>query len=93
MSDLETAQIHLDAANRSVLGLLEATNVLIRERDEALDEVVRLRQGIWDMMAALGLDTDGDSTPGAQMGDLAAMGVAFAKDWRKDYDDLLDEAP
>ena len=43
MSDLETAQIHLDAANRSVLGLLEATNVLIRERDEALDQVERLK--------------------------------------------------
>ena len=46
MSDLETAQMHLDAANRSVLGLLEAVNVLTRERDEALDEVERLRTAL-----------------------------------------------
>lgn len=58
-------------------------------------EVERLRQGLWDVWAALGGDTDGDTGPGAW---IAGMGVdgfiagvlRDATEWRRQWEDDYD---
>lgn len=57
-----------------------------------LDEIERLRQGIWDACIALGMDTDGNDTPRHLVyPPLADLIVREAQRARQDYDELLDE--
>jgi hypothetical protein len=52
-------------------------------------QVERLRQGLWDVYAALGCDTDGDPTPVALVSDIVELVVNAAKEARRDYDAAL----
>ena len=59
---------------------------------DALAEIERLRQGIWDACIALGMDTDGNDTPRHLVyPPLADLIVREAQRARQDYDELLDE--
>lgn len=59
--------------------------------DDPLDyDVVALRQALWDVYEILGFDTDGDKTPAAQMR-LRKIVIDAAREFRKDYDEALDE--
>lgn len=56
----------------------------------AHDEIVRLRQGLWDVYAALGFDTDGDRTPAALAHpDIVTLVLAAANEARADYDEVV----
>ncbi len=59
---------------------------------EQMTEILRLRQALWEIYGILGFDTDGDPTPIALVGDIAALVVDAAKEHRKEYDDLLQPA-
>ena len=63
---------------------------LLAERDRRAIDHAGLRQALWDIYAILGFDTDGDPTPAA-VGHLADVVVGAAREFRSDYDDLLDE--
>lgn len=52
-------------------------------------ELKRMRQGLWDVYAALGCDTDGDPTPIALVSDIVELVVSAAKEARQDYDAAL----
>lgn len=62
--------------------------------DVVLGLIERLRayrQALWDIYAILGADTDGDTTPDAVDGDLIALVVEMAQEFRADYDQALAE--
>ena len=50
-------------------------------------EIERLRQGLWDIFAALGGDTDGDPTPAALVGDIVELVMVEARELRAAYDE------
>ena len=65
---------------------------------DALEERNVLAQAIWDARKALGLDNDGDPTPGASIAgrgyrEFAANFVADCKQVAADHDAALDEVP
>jgi hypothetical protein len=49
-------------------------------------EVRRLRQGLWDIYAICGGDTDGDPTPAALVSDILPLVTECARDLRACYD-------
>lgn len=55
-------------------------------------EIDRLRQGLWDVYAILGGDTDGDPTPAALAGDIVDLVLEEARQHRDDYASALDVA-
>lgn len=59
---------------------------------EAIAEIERLRQAIWDACAILGMDTDGNATPRHLIHPpLHELIISEAHRARQDYDDLLEE--
>lgn len=67
---------------------------LVRQSDYLAlrEELVELRQAVWDARAIMGFDNDGDSTPDAlKFPTLAVMVIADAKEMRDDYDAAIAE--
>jgi hypothetical protein len=62
------------------------------EESEILDhDSGALRQTLWDIYEILGFDTDGARTP-AGVHDLRRVVLDAAHEFRKDHDELIDEA-
>lgn len=55
----------------------------------AATEIERLRQGLWDIYAAAGADTDGDPTPAAVCGDLVYLVRGAVAELHDDYLEVL----
>lgn len=61
---------------------------------EMAEEIMRLRQALWDIYGVLGFDQDGQTEapmPGRITPDITEVVLSAAKEHRKDYDDLLRE--
>lgn len=53
--------------------------------DARATEIARLRQGLWDVYATLGFDTDGDPTPAAlSYPDIVTLVLDAAKETREE---------
>lgn len=76
---------------------LRADLAHVRERNQAAwDEIRRLRQGLWDVWAVLGHDTDGDTGPeafiaGMGIDGLIRMVVEDARTWRRESEEDYDK--
>lgn len=55
-------------------------------------EINHLKQMMWEAYAILGFDTDGDETYHARVGWPDSF-LDACREFRKDYDELLDELP
>jgi len=51
------------------------------------EEILRLRQGLWDCFAAAGGDTDGDKTPVALTPDIVSLALDCVKDLAQSYEE------
>jgi len=58
-------------------------------------EIDRLKQMMWEAYAILGFDTDGDETYHARVGwpDSNRSFLDACREFRRDYDEALDEIP
>ena len=66
----------------------------IMTADELAGEVSRLRQALWDIYAACGEDTDGDTeapAPGVWTPDIDTLALAAVKSLRRERDAVLQE--
>lgn len=71
------------AVSRSELFRLHAQGVKLvpaKSVDELRAEIARLRQGLWDVYAILGFDTDGDKTPESLASDIVKLVVDAARE-------------
>lgn len=74
-----------DGTSRSGLSQGVVTEI-VRERADALAEVKRLRQGLWNCAVAAGIDPDGDTTPDhLAFPDIVDFALEAVRELREDY--------
>ena len=69
---------------KKIMNIIESDNFLTNT--ELLNEIARLRQGLWDCATIAGMDTDGDKTPKALVSDIVKLAIDEVTNLRKEYD-------